>query len=182
MSTADRPLQPQVIDEAHHSAADSYLRIVEEVRARSPTAMVLGVTATPNRGDGQGLCAVFDNVADEISIAELVRSGHLVRPRTFVLDVGVGADLEQVAMRQSSPVHAGVPQGMREDPSGCRLCSYDLFRPPSTALFNPHSSSTERRFSAFAGNGGLATHFICSLLPPCCFSACEVCVVALFCG
>ncbi len=40
-----------VIDEAHRSRAESYVRVVE----LCPDAMVLGVTATPVRGDGRGL-------------------------------------------------------------------------------------------------------------------------------
>ena len=31
---------------------------------------------------------MFSNVADQILLGELIGSGHLVRPRTFVIDVG----------------------------------------------------------------------------------------------
>ncbi len=85
-----------VIDEAHHAAADSYRRIIDRVRERNPNAMVYGVTATPNRGDRKGLRPVFSNVADQIRIGELIASGHLVPPRTFVIDVGVQSDLGKV--------------------------------------------------------------------------------------
>ena len=77
-----------VIDEAHHAAADSYRRIIDRVLQRNPKCQIFGVTATPNRGDRKGLRSVFSNVADQIRLAELIRSGHLVPPRTFVLDVG----------------------------------------------------------------------------------------------
>ncbi len=58
---------------------------------------VYGVTATPNRGDRKGLRPVFSNVADQIRIGELIASGHLVPPRTFVIDVGVQEQLAQGA-------------------------------------------------------------------------------------
>ena len=85
-----------VIDEAHHAVADSYRRIIDRTLKLNPAARIFGVTATPNRGDKQGLREVFDNVADQIRIAELIASGHLVKPRTFVIDVGVQDALRKV--------------------------------------------------------------------------------------
>lgn len=90
-----------VIDEAHHAAAASYRRIIDRVRDANPDARVFGVTATPNRGDRKGLREVFDNVADQISLGELIASGHLVPPRTFVIDVGVQDELKSVRRTSS---------------------------------------------------------------------------------
>lgn len=85
-----------VIDEAHHATADSYRRIIDQVLKLNPVCRIFGVTATPNRGDRKGLREVFSTVADQIRIGELIRSGHLVPPRTFVIDVGVKDDLAKV--------------------------------------------------------------------------------------
>ncbi len=85
-----------VIDEAHHAVADSYRRIIDRVRDANPDARIFGVTATPNRGDKKGLRDVFDNVADQVRLGELIASGHLVPPRTFVIDVGVQDQLKAV--------------------------------------------------------------------------------------
>jgi len=85
-----------VIDEAHHAVADSYRRIIDRTLQRNPMARIFGVTATPNRGDRKGLREVFSNVADQIRIGELIASGHLVKPRTFVIDVGVQEALKKV--------------------------------------------------------------------------------------
>ncbi len=85
-----------VIDEAHHAAADSYRRIIDRARKRNPDVRVFGVTATPNRGDRKGLRPVFSNVADQIMMGELIGSGHLVRPHTFVIDVGAQEALRKV--------------------------------------------------------------------------------------
>jgi len=90
-----------VIDEAHHAVAASYRRIIDRVRDANPEARVFGVTATPNRGDRKGLREVFDNVADQISLGELIASGHLVPPRTFVIDVGVQDELKSVRKTSS---------------------------------------------------------------------------------
>jgi hypothetical protein len=94
---ADMPrLDLLVIDEAHHAVADSYRRIIDRVRGANPDARVFGVTATPTRGDRKGLREVFDNVADQVRLGELIASGHLVPPRTFVIDVGVQEELKSV--------------------------------------------------------------------------------------
>jgi len=85
-----------VIDAAHHAVADSYRRIIDHVRDANPEARIFGVTATPNRGDRKGLRDVFDNVADQVRLGELIASGHLVPPRTFVIDVGVQDQLRAV--------------------------------------------------------------------------------------
>jgi superfamily II DNA or RNA helicase len=116
-----------VIDEAHHAVADSYRRIIDRTIQLNPSARIFGVTATPNRGDKQGLREVFDNVADQIRIAELIASGHLVKPRTFVIDVGVQDALRKVrrvaadfdmgevdAIMNKSPVTDSVVENWKE--------------------------------------------------------------------
>lgn len=84
------------IDEAHHVAANGYQRIIDRSRELNPDVKLLGVTATPNRGDKKALGPTFDNVGAQISIRELIGFGNLVRPRTFVIDVGVKAALKKV--------------------------------------------------------------------------------------
>lgn len=85
-----------VIDEAHHAVADSYRRIIDHARSANPDCRIFGVTATPNRGDRKGLREIFDNVGDQVRLGELIASGHLVPPRTFIIDVGVQDELRSV--------------------------------------------------------------------------------------
>ena len=85
-----------VIDEAHHSSSPSYRAVIDAVLARNPKAGICGLTATPNRGDGKGLRDVFSNVADQITLGEMIAAGHLVSPRTFVIDVGVQDALKNI--------------------------------------------------------------------------------------
>jgi len=77
-----------VVDEAHHATADSYLSIIKRAKELNPNVKIFGVTATPNRGDKTSLGKVFSNCSDQIKISELINEGHLVRPRTFVIDLG----------------------------------------------------------------------------------------------
>lgn len=85
-----------VYDEAHHAASNSYRRLTEKVRAMNPKAKILGVTATPDRGDRKGLGETFSNVADIVTIGEMVRDGFLVPPRAKVIDIGTQDKLRSV--------------------------------------------------------------------------------------
>ncbi|MEB3160436.1 MAG: DEAD/DEAH box helicase [Synechocystis sp.] len=62
-----------VIDEAHHSTASTYRKILEAY----PNAYQLGVTATPIRTDGTGFRDLFDAMVCGPTIAELIAQGYL---------------------------------------------------------------------------------------------------------
>lgn len=62
-----------IIDEAHHALSESYRSILTYF----DKAKVLGVTATPDRGDHKDLGEVFDSLAYEYSLPEAIRSGYL---------------------------------------------------------------------------------------------------------
>ena len=110
------PIDLLVIDEAHHAAANTYRIIIEKALQLNPNCIVFGVTATPNRSDGKGLRDVFSNVCDQISLGELIRSGHLVTPRTFVIDVGVKKQLSGVRRLGSDFDMNAVDQIMNQRP------------------------------------------------------------------
>lgn len=69
-----------VIDEAHHSKASTYGAIINWNKKGRPDACLLGVTATPNRGDKLPLVQLFDNY-NQITTKFLIESHYLVRPR-----------------------------------------------------------------------------------------------------
>lgn len=98
---AMRPVDFLAIDEAHHAVAESYRKIIDRALVLNPETKIFGVTATPNRGDKKALREVFDNVSDQIMLGELIAAGHLVKPRTFVLDIGVKDALSQVRRQLS---------------------------------------------------------------------------------
>ena len=102
-------LDALIIDEAHHAVGRGYLKIVEAVREKNPDCRIFGVTATPARGDGKSLREVFDNCADQISLASLISMGFLVRPRTFICTLQ-GTDEKLASLRKQ----AGGEYDMRE--------------------------------------------------------------------
>lgn len=62
-----------VADEAHHAISDSWQKVLN----RFAPAKVLGVTATPDRGDKRNLGSYFQRVAAEIGLFDLVHQGYL---------------------------------------------------------------------------------------------------------
>ncbi len=75
-----------VVDEAHHVLADSYLSTLGYFDEFS---YVLGVTATPDRGDKKSLGKYFDNIAVEISLLDLIRQNWLSPVRVKTVPLGV---------------------------------------------------------------------------------------------
>lgn len=62
-----------IIDECHHASAKSYTKILTYFRPK----FTLGLTATPERADGEDLLEVFQNVAHKLDIREAVETGVL---------------------------------------------------------------------------------------------------------
>ncbi len=85
-----------ITDEVHHIVSPTYRRIIDTAKERNPKMMLSGFTATPERADRKSLRAYFDNVADRITIRELVALGFLVPPKAYVVDLGVRVQLDAV--------------------------------------------------------------------------------------
>lgn len=64
-----------IIDEAHHACTDGYRRILDYFEG----AKVLGVTATPDRGDMRNLGEVFDSLAYEYKLTDAIKEGYLCK-------------------------------------------------------------------------------------------------------
>lgn len=62
-----------IIDEAHHCLSDSY----QKVLGHFPKSKVLGVTATPDRGDMRNLGEYFESLAYEYTLPKAIREGYL---------------------------------------------------------------------------------------------------------
>ena len=80
-----------IIDEAHHAVSDSYQNILGHFSG----ADVLGVTATPDRGDMRQLGNVFDTLAYEYTLPKAIKEGYLcpIKAVTIPLELdlsGVG--------------------------------------------------------------------------------------------
>lgn len=89
-----------IIDEAHHCISDSYQRVLHHF----PEAKVLGVTATPDRGDMKNLGQVFESLAYEYTLPKAIKEGYLSPIKAVTIPLRV--DLTGVGV-QSGDFKAG---------------------------------------------------------------------------
>jgi ATP-dependent helicase IRC3 len=107
---ASREFDLVIVDEAHHAVANTYRRVLEAVGCGPDEVpwfgeelgwsrpLLLGVTATPDRGDKVALRAVFDRIAFSQDMRWGIERGYLtdLRPYRVVLDFDM-ADLRVTA-------------------------------------------------------------------------------------
>ena len=72
-----------IIDEAHHCISYGY----QKVLGHFPEARVLGVTATPDRGDMRNLGEYFESLAYEYTLPKAIREGYLSPIKALTLPV-----------------------------------------------------------------------------------------------
>ena len=77
--------QTVIVDEAHHAISDSYMHVLDQFQ----DAKVLGVTATPDRGDKKNLAQFFDGIAFEYSLRQAIKDNYLcpITARTVPLEI-----------------------------------------------------------------------------------------------
>lgn len=78
-----------IVDEAHHAISNSYRKILDQF----PSARVLGVTATPDRGDKRNLAEYFEGIAYEYSLKTAIEEGYLceITAKTIPLEIDMSA-------------------------------------------------------------------------------------------
>ena len=82
-----------IIDEAHHCISESY----QKVLSHFPRADVLGVTATPDRGDMRDLGEYFEGIAYEYTLPKAIREGYLCPIRAMTIPLKI--DISGVAIQ-----------------------------------------------------------------------------------
>jgi DNA repair protein RadD len=94
-----------IVDECHHVVAQSYRSIIE----RYPDSILLGLTATPCRGDGRGLGSIFQTMIKCPQVGELVALDFLVPTRVYA---PVDPDLHGVHVRRGDYVESELADRM----------------------------------------------------------------------
>src|SRR6266487_1162241 len=77
-----------IIDEAHHACSESYRRVLKAL----PDAFVLGVTATPDRLDGQRIEQIFGEPIYQAEIANMIEQGYLCDLRAIAVKTETSLD------------------------------------------------------------------------------------------
>lgn len=92
--------QTIIVDEAHHCISDGYQRVLGHFKE----AEVLGVTATPDRGDMKNLGSYFESLAYEYTLPKAIKEGYLAPIKALTLPLSL--DLSGVGT-QSGDFKAG---------------------------------------------------------------------------
>lgn len=82
-----------IIDEAHHCLSDSYQKVLNHFA----DADVLGVTATPDRGDMKNLGSYFESLAYEYTLPKAIKEGYLSPIKALTIPLKI--DMSEVGMQ-----------------------------------------------------------------------------------
>ncbi len=88
-----------IIDETHHCAAAQYRTVINKLKECNAGLKLLGVTATPERGDKKSLAEIFEKESANVGVLRLIDEGHLCEPR--VHGVKTNIDLSGVSVQGS---------------------------------------------------------------------------------
>ena len=133
------PADLLVIDECHHAPAKTYRKII----AAYPDAVLLGLTATPCRGDGRGLGGIFETMIECPQVPDLISLGFLVPTRTYA---PVDPDLSGVRTRHGDYVETELADRM------------DRAKLVGDIVTHWHKYGERRRTVAFAVSVGHSIH------------------------
>ena len=136
-----------VIDECHHALTGTYRAVIDHF----PDARLLGVTATPDRGDLRSLSEVFETIAYEYSIVEAIKDGYL--SPVHVQTVPLKIDISGVATQSGDFQSAGL--GSALDPYLRRICReiHERCRDRKTIVFTPLIATSRKMLALFAEEG-----------------------------
>ena len=119
-----------IIDEAHHAAAKSYKKIISYFKPR----LLLGFTATPNRGDNVRLDDVFQKIIYQKDLRWAIQNKYLTDINC--LRVNIGYDISKVARRMGDFVTSELEEALNTDAlNGAIAEAYKKYAKGATLIF-----------------------------------------------
>jgi superfamily II DNA or RNA helicase len=105
-----------VVDEAHHSTALTYRRVLEHLAVLEPGTgkLLVGFTATPKRGDGQGLDQVYEEISFSRTLPEMIEAGYLAPVAALRIETDI--DLSGVRTRMGDFVPGQLSRAVNVEP------------------------------------------------------------------
>lgn len=137
-----------VVDEAHHCLSDSYKRVLDHF----PNAQVLGVTATPDRGDMKNLGEYFESKAYEYSMTSAIREGYLCPIKAQLIPLKL--DISEVGISNGDFAVSGIDHALEPylEQIAKEMATYCAGR--KTVVFLP-LIATSQKFCAMLNDVGL---------------------------
>jgi len=141
-----------IVDEAHHALAQTYQSIFNYFTG----AKILGVTATPDRGDKKNLGQIFDNICFKYGLRQAVLEGNLckITAQTVPLKINLGA------MKQLAGDYSETAVGSALEPYLCGIAEELSKRAAGrkTLVFLPLRVTSRRFCELLRGYGMDARH------------------------
>ena len=141
-----------ICDESHHALSDSW----QKVLSYFGSAKVLGVTATPERGDKRNLGQYFECLAYEYTLRTAVEEGYLcpITAQTIPIDI----DLTKVRTKGGDFDENELDTAIAPYLSEIAKLIAEKARDRKTLIFLPLISTSKRMTELMADNGVLVTH------------------------
>lgn len=148
--------QTIIIDEAHHALSSSYRAVIDYFS----DAKVLGVTATPDRGDRKNLGEIFDSLAFEYSLPQAIKEGYLcpIEAQTIPLQIDLAGVSVQAGDFKAADIGNAIDPYLEQIAdemlkAGCMERKTVVFLPLIATSQKFKEILTERGFRAAEVNG-----------------------------
>ncbi|MFR6031931.1 MAG: DEAD/DEAH box helicase [Bacilli bacterium] len=138
-----------IVDEAHHALSDSYQNILNYFSS----AKVLGVTATPDRGDKQNLGMYFEDIAYEYSIRDAINEGYLSK----ILVQTIPLKISLKGVKTTAGDYSADDLGSAIDPYLEEIAKH-IPRDRKTLIFLPLIATSQRMAQILKSLGYMAEH------------------------
>ncbi|MFZ4695064.1 MAG: DEAD/DEAH box helicase [Verrucomicrobiia bacterium] len=138
-----------VADEAHHAISDSWQEVLNHFDGH---ANILGVTATPHRGDKRNLGKYFENIAYEVSLLDLVKDQYLcpIVIQSVPLKIDISQVKQQAGDFDATQLDDALAPYLGEIANQIKVMAHDR----KTLVFLP-LIKTSQRFAEVARAAGL---------------------------
>lgn len=138
-----------IVDEAHHAISDGYQRVLQHF----DKAKILGVTATPDRGDMRNLGQYFESLAYEYTLPRAIKDGYLspIKAQTIPLKLDLSGVSTQAGDFKSSDIDTALDPYLYQIADEMAKVCMDR----RTVVFLP-LIKTSQKFTAILNDKGFA--------------------------
>lgn len=143
-----------VVDETHHIASPSYIK----VREHFSTAKLVGVTATPVRGDGHDTREDFDVVGPEYTTEQAIEDGFLTP--VSVAKIPLEIDISRVHMQGGDYSASDVGAVLERYLVRIAKKTAELTKGKKTIIFTPLVSTAQKLANIFNNETDLRADYV----------------------
>ena len=143
-----------VVDETHHIASPSYIKVREHFSA----AKLVGVTATPVRGDGHDTREDFDVVGPEYTTEQAIEDGFLTP--VSVAKIPLSIDISRVHMQGGDYSASDVGAVLERYLKRIAIKTAELTKGKKTIIFTPLVSTAQKLADIFNNETDLRADYV----------------------